>query len=405
MTTHLPPQDPMKPDDALPGEAELSALYRRLPRDEPGPALDAAVLRAAAEAVASQNQQNGMHPQAEASTTPAAARNASSRVATLMRATRPRKAPRWLIGLASAATLVLVAGVAWHMRGMPTSAPTAAADADADAEYRATAPAASIAAPAARESAPVAVLASVVPKQENSSTAAVHAMEAKKLRANTGDAGVVASARHRPPHVVSATALSAQSRTTSVPAPVDEMSSSVPVSVNREAYTSAKATRLQAAQAPAAPAPAPMVENAIAFDANTVASPPAPPAPRPAIVAPAPVLAPVPAIAEVPANTATVAMAAPAREHPIIDTSRSAPTPMPAAAPALSMAQSSTSPVISPVDTLKRPGDTPAQELAKITALFAQHNDAEAQRRLQQFHRDHPTWMLDPTLRARLGEP
>lgn len=76
----------------MPGEAELRALYGKLPQKEPGPALDAAVLRAAAQAVSASD-------------------------------TRPGKtrAPRWLIGLGSAATLVLAAGLAWHMRGMPPS--------------------------------------------------------------------------------------------------------------------------------------------------------------------------------------------------------------------------------------------------------------------------------------------
>ena len=51
MTTPLPPQDPGAPDEQLPGEAELGALYRQLPQSEPGPALDAAVLRAATQAL------------------------------------------------------------------------------------------------------------------------------------------------------------------------------------------------------------------------------------------------------------------------------------------------------------------------------------------------------------------
>ena len=48
MTTPLPPNDPPSADEPLPGEAELAALYRELPRSEPSSALDAAVLRAAA---------------------------------------------------------------------------------------------------------------------------------------------------------------------------------------------------------------------------------------------------------------------------------------------------------------------------------------------------------------------
>lgn len=102
MTTPLPP-DPMH-DDELPGEAELKALYRRLPSVEPAPELDASIRRAAARAVQDDR--------------------------------RPMRAPRrrhWPIALGTAATLVLVAGLAWHMREMPVptasapSAPVAAA--------------------------------------------------------------------------------------------------------------------------------------------------------------------------------------------------------------------------------------------------------------------------------------
>ena len=94
MTHPTPPQGPQEPDDLLPGEAELRALYGKLPQNEPGPALDTAVLRAAAAAVSESD--------------------APSRKA-------PAHAPRWLIGLGSAATLVLAAGLAWHMRGMPAT--------------------------------------------------------------------------------------------------------------------------------------------------------------------------------------------------------------------------------------------------------------------------------------------
>lgn len=52
MNTHRP-DDARSNDERLPGEDELDALYRKLPRKEPAPALDAAVLRAAAAAVRS----------------------------------------------------------------------------------------------------------------------------------------------------------------------------------------------------------------------------------------------------------------------------------------------------------------------------------------------------------------
>lgn len=88
MNTHRPD------DEHLPGEDELAGLYRKLPRKEPGPALDAAVLRAAARAVET--------------AVPA----------------KPRT--RWPVALGSAAALVLAAGLGWRMRDMPASAPPAA---------------------------------------------------------------------------------------------------------------------------------------------------------------------------------------------------------------------------------------------------------------------------------------
>jgi len=94
MTTPLPPQEPEK----LPGEAELAALYRKLPQAEPGPTLDRAVLRAASEALAN-DAASATHP--------------------------VRRRTRWPVALGSAAALVLVAGLAWRMRDMPSAAPPA----------------------------------------------------------------------------------------------------------------------------------------------------------------------------------------------------------------------------------------------------------------------------------------
>ncbi|MBT2116848.1 hypothetical protein KK141_05430 [Dyella sp. LX-66] len=101
MNTQLPPDNGNDlPDKGrLPGEDELGALYRKLPRKEPGPALDAAVLRAAAQAIRADQ--------------PAAA------------SARAPKRPRWPIALSSAAVLVLAAGLGWRMRDMPASVPAA----------------------------------------------------------------------------------------------------------------------------------------------------------------------------------------------------------------------------------------------------------------------------------------
>lgn len=130
MTTPLPPQGPREPDERLPGEAELAALYRQLPQSEPGPALDAAVLRAAAQALetdatrpavpverrkAPREPGDWVHPKPVA-VTPAASAISSRRLR-----------PRWLVGLSSAAAIVLVVGLAWRMRESPRteSAPVA----------------------------------------------------------------------------------------------------------------------------------------------------------------------------------------------------------------------------------------------------------------------------------------
>jgi resuscitation-promoting factor RpfA len=146
MTTPLPPQDPREPDEALPGEAELAALYRQLPQNEPGPALDAAVLRAAAQALetdgaqpavpverrkASREPGDWVHPK-PAAVTPAAPAGSARKLR-----------PRWLVGLSSAAALVLAVGLAWRMHESPQteSAPVASgsvAPAQAEAATAAT---------------------------------------------------------------------------------------------------------------------------------------------------------------------------------------------------------------------------------------------------------------------------
>ena len=146
MTTPLPPQDPREPDERLPGEAELAALYRQLPQNEPGPALDAAVLHAAAQALETDGAQRAaaierrkaprepgdwVHPK-PAAVAPAAPAGSARKLR-----------PRWLVGLSSAAALVLAAGLAWRMHESPQteSAPVASgsvAPAQAEATTAAT---------------------------------------------------------------------------------------------------------------------------------------------------------------------------------------------------------------------------------------------------------------------------
>ena len=134
MTTPLPPTDPSAEDDKLPGEAELAALYRQLPRNEPGPALDAAVLRAAAQAIEETGGQSRterrkaprepgdwVHPKSPLT-------GSADAIPSVDSGTRmPRqRVPHWLVGLGSAASLVLVAGLAWHMRSTTTDEPAQA---------------------------------------------------------------------------------------------------------------------------------------------------------------------------------------------------------------------------------------------------------------------------------------
>lgn len=83
-------------DESLPGEDELQALYRSLPRKEPSPALDQAVRQAAVEAVLPKTR---------------------------------RRFARWPVAATSAAVLVLAAGLGLRMREQSPSmqAPTPAA--------------------------------------------------------------------------------------------------------------------------------------------------------------------------------------------------------------------------------------------------------------------------------------
>ncbi len=153
MSTPTPPNDPSA-EDKLPGEAELAALYRRLPRREPGPALDAAVRQAAAQAIgvdpvplrverrrmSARESGDWVHPEPlsaiKARAIPSVEAAARS---------RPRHVPHWLVAVGSAASLVLVAGLAWHMRSTPTAAPL---QGDAAAPEPTVAAPAAVAAPA-----------------------------------------------------------------------------------------------------------------------------------------------------------------------------------------------------------------------------------------------------------------
>ncbi|MGN6382334.1 MAG: hypothetical protein ACTHMK_07020 [Dyella sp.] len=304
MTTPLPPHD----DDDLPGEAELKALYDRLPSHEPGPALDAAVLRAAAAAVASD-----VSP----------------------RHTRRR----WPVALGTAATLVLAAGLAWHMRKLPadlpatapTSAPAAAAPAEVDA---------------ARTSQAAGKLADAAAKRAEPAAMQARRRESAPQPAAIASQATVAEDRR----AYAAPALKAQSRVAS---------SSTP---------SANGIAAPKPATPVAPAPAPAsAERAdrAAPRREAVSAAPAPPPP--------------------PAPPVEVMQAAPAPQ------AESTPTDAPSMMMNLGAA--------SPEETMT---PAMAAELQAIRLLYAHGDTTDARARLDAFHREHPNAVLPPDLQRHL---
>ncbi|MHB1057153.1 MAG: hypothetical protein ACYC0F_04620 [Rhodanobacter sp.] len=128
----MPPQEPDTLDEKLPGEAELAALYRQLPQSEPGPALDAAVLHAAAQAWAADENPLAVERRRSPRERGDWVRPKDLPLRDLDSIgvdPRPhrRPLPPWLLTLGSAASLVLVAGLAWHMREWPPATSTPAA--------------------------------------------------------------------------------------------------------------------------------------------------------------------------------------------------------------------------------------------------------------------------------------
>lgn len=248
MNTHDPDHDD------LPGDDELKALYRSLPRNEPSPALDAAIKRTAADAVRGQRQ---------------------------------RTASRWPVAMASCAVIVVAAGLGWRMMQQPSSVPQIPTS---DAVVTTSAPSNEPAAPALAPStvvadspvaAPVApapaarMAASVRPKQES-----IRSAMKPKLVAPT-------VAIEQPPVVATE------------PAPIIAMQE------DRASYTSS------AAPAPPAAPPASVAESTAAAYAPAPAAPPAtiagnldqrPMAGRKAMAAPTPMAAPMPALSDTAAH-------------------------------------------------------------------------------------------------------
>lgn len=346
MTTPLPPQPPH--DDDLPGEAELKALYGRLPQHEPGPALDAAVLRAAAQAV---------EPPA------------------------PRRHARWPVALGTAATLVLAAGLVWQMRKLPAEAPvtssapasTASADARAGVD-REAAENADAAVQTARRAAAQIMRA----ESARQSAPAAKAIGARPVIAPPAAIGYVAPTTTSAPGIEPPKLTASRVRASNVPEAKNVDLAPVPMID--------KATT----QPTPAMAPSPVLDQSAAGkradSVPSAAAPPAPLAPPPAPMiqaAPMPASAPVPGAAPVdaPPDAATL-MATPLAES------------------------SSTMQRLRAVEPTEQATPAMTAELQAIRALYDQGHGAAARARLEAFHRQHPHVVLPDDLRQQLdGKP
>lgn len=376
MNTPLPPQGPHGPDDELPEEAGLAALYRKLPQDEPGAALDAAILHAAAQAIAATDSTE--LPQGERRRTSREPgdwvrpkpHGESVPISTLRapRASRHRS----LVALASAASLVLVAGLAWHMRDMPTAEPAAAPSRAAlDSSTAVSEPAAVPASPQITASKPA---ANGMASQDQAVSPAVGSVEADAAAARAmaarASSPIAQNAVAAPPRLAPAAAdPNADSRSA-----VAAKTLASPLMKDQAIDKQADASRRVAKREFSSHAP----------------TPPAMPAP----------------VAEMSAAPSTQSLVAPA-QPPVDEVSAApAPPPAPSAEPAperiVGSAPSAGSPATSPAEDVSR---TEARELVAIRKLFATHHDDEGLQRLQDFRRLHPQWPLPADLQARLREP
>ncbi|MFK2904785.1 hypothetical protein ISP17_12540 [Dyella ginsengisoli] len=346
MTTPLLPQPPQ--DDDLPGEAELKALYGRLPKHEPGPALDAAVLRAATHAVERR---------------------------------APRRHARWPVALGTAATLVLAAGLVWQMRKLPAEAPvtssapasTASADARAGVDREAAENA-----DAAVQTARRAAAQTMRAESARQSAPAAKAMGTRPVIAPPAAAGYVAPTATSAPGIEPPKLTASRVRTSNVPAAKN--------------VDLAPAPMIDEATAQPAPpkAPPPVLDQAATGErADSVpseAAPPAPLAPPPAPMiqaAPMPESAPVPGVAPVAAPPDAAALMA----TPLAESSSTAPRP-------------------NAVEPTTQATPAMTAELQAIRALYDQGRGAAARARLEAFHRQHPHVVLPDDLRQQLdGKP
>jgi hypothetical protein len=372
MNTPLPPQGPHGPDDDLPDDAGLAALYRKLPQNEPSAALDAAILHAAAQAIAATDATGLPHGERRQATREPGdwVRPKPHGADTPINATRTARAPRHrsLVALASAASLVLVAGLAWHMREMPTVQPEASA---------------------------------VAPSVDDSAGAKEPAARTPPIAASKPAADVTPDRRD----ASASGAVAAKPSMRAMAAPVPEISQNAAAAPSRMSAAGAdSAANMQPAGAAKAMAAPPMKDQAM--DKQAEASrrfakresnpyPPAPPA-MPAPMAEISAAPPVPSpAAPAPPPVAEVS-AAPAMPVPAPATVAPAPQRIVGSAAATEDSTASSAPDLDSPET---------RELVAIRKLFATHHDDEGEQRLQQFHRLHPQWQLPADLQARLREP
>jgi len=287
---------PHAPDDErLPGEDELSSLYRKLPSIEPPAALDAAVRRAAAEAVKP----------------PVAL----------------RRRARWPVALSSAAALVVAAGLAWRMGQMPGKQD------------------------ALREAAT---------QHEAQTITAQEPVAARPMTAPQIPARIVEPPKQPPPP---------------------------PQASTRRVIAQAK--RMQTA-----PTPPPAVEEASSNRQLAMPAAPAPPAP------PAPLVQSADRAAQADGAIEAFSASAPASKSAAPMPAQAMPAPM--APPMAEQAMSAPAPVN---DMSFNKAATPEQELQKIRSLFASNQRDDARKRLADFHRDHPDYLLPADLRDQLLQP